>query len=96
MDIWTERLERRHLPAVERWLGREAGALTPNDLPRTAEALSGWYEACAAEAGRLDCLVRVYETPVGLAGLRQTAMPDTAELQDMRFPMKTRWRGRSS
>ena len=33
MDIWTEQLERRHLPILERWLGKTAGAITPNDLP---------------------------------------------------------------
>ncbi len=76
MDIWTERLERRHLPLLECWLGRDAGALTPQDLPLNAEELLPWFEMCVTEPGRLDCLVSVYETPVGLAGLRQTGEQD--------------------
>lgn len=80
MDIWTERLERRHLVIVERWVGRTAGALTPNDLPDAAEALADWFSRGAAEPGRLDCLLRVYDTPVGLASLRRSAEADTAEL----------------
>ena len=71
MDIWTERLEQRHLPMLAYWIGRKSGAITPNDLPTDAEELSRWYESCAADPGRLDCLIRVYDTPVGLAGLRQ-------------------------
>ena len=78
MNIWTERLERRHLPIVEAWLGRRDGALTPNDLPENAAALPGWFEDCAAEAGSLDCVVLVYETPVGLAGLRRQSGRETA------------------
>ena len=78
MNIWTEQLERRHLPIVEAWLGRRDGALTPNALPENAAALPGWFEDCAAEAGRLDCLVLVYETPVGLAGLRRQNGRETA------------------
>lgn len=71
MDIWTERLEQRHLPILAHWIGRTAGAMTPNDLPTNAEELSQWYDSCVAEPGRLDCLILVYETPVGLAGLRR-------------------------
>ena len=71
MDIWTERLEEKHLPLLAHWIGRTAGAITPNDLPTDAEELPRWYESCAVELGRLDCLIRVYDTPVGLAGLRQ-------------------------
>ena len=81
MDIWTERLQRRHLPLVERWVGRTAGAVTPNDLPTAPEQVRAWFDRCAAEPGRLDCLVTVYETPVGLAGLRRGGAPeDEAEL----------------
>lgn len=81
MDIWTERLVRRHLPLLECWVRRREGAMTPNDLPREAEKLAAWYEACSADPGRLDCLVSVYETPVGLSGLRQhSGQSDTAEL----------------
>lgn len=80
MDIWIEQLERRHLPILERWLGRTAGAITPNDLPSDVRGLESWFEMRAAEPGRLDCLALVYETPVGVAGLRQTVDRDTAEL----------------
>ena len=81
MDIWTERLMRRHLPLLEHWVGRRDGAMTPNDLPREEEKLEAWYEACSAEPGRLDCLVSIYETPVGLSGLRQnSSQGGTAEL----------------
>ena len=71
MDIWTERLEQRHLPMLAHWIGRTAGAITPNDLPTDAGELPRWYESSSAEPGRLDCLIRVYDTPVGLAGLRR-------------------------
>ena len=80
MDIWIEQLVRRHLPTAEHWLGRTAGKLTPNDLPSDASELDLWFETCTAEPGRLDCLALVYETPVGVVGLRQTADQDTAEL----------------
>ncbi|MBR1456296.1 MAG: hypothetical protein IJ594_03940 [Oscillospiraceae bacterium] len=81
MDIWTQQLQRRHLPLLTRWLGRDGGALTPHDLPREADGLARWFEACAAEPGRFDCLALVYETPVGLAGLRRGDAPaDEAEL----------------
>ena len=80
MDIWTEKLVRRHLPVLERWLGRTAGAVTPNDLPSDVRGLEAWFEMCTAEPGRLDCLALVYETPVGVAGLRRTVDQDTAEL----------------
>ena len=81
MDIWTERLVQRHIPLLERWIGRTDGALTPNDLPRKAEDLAVWFGACSADAGRLDCLISVYETPVGIAGLRQhSGQRETADL----------------
>ena len=71
VDIWIEKLERRHLPLLENWLGRSSGRMTPNDLPTDAEKLTQWYETCTAEPGRQDHLVLVYETPVGVAGLRR-------------------------
>ena len=81
MDIRTERLERGDLPALERWAGHTDGALTPNDLPAEAGGLAAWFEACSANAERLDCLALVYETPVGVAGLRWHSSQDgTAEL----------------
>ena len=79
MDIWIERLRPEHLPLLERWAGRADGAVTPNDLPPDAAAISAWLDACASEPGRWNALVTVYDTPVGVAGLRRTA-PDTAEL----------------
>ena len=81
MDIWTEQLERRHLPILERWLGRTAGAITPNDLPSDVIELRTWFERSVAEPGRLDCLALVYETPVGVAGLRsKNGQKDTLEV----------------
>ena len=81
MNIWTEQLVRRHLPLLEAWAGRTGGAVTPNDLPASAEELARWFERREAEPGRLDCLALVYETPVGLVGLRRIAERETeAEL----------------
>ena len=71
MDIWTERLERRHLPLLAHWIGRTAGAMMSNDFPTKAEELSQWYEISSADPERHDFLILVYDTPVGLAGLRQ-------------------------
>ena len=71
MDIWTEQLERRHLLILAHWVGRSSGAMTPNDLPTKTEDIPHWYEKCSIEPGRMDCLILVYDTPVGLAGLRQ-------------------------
>ena len=71
MDIWTERLERRHLPLLKNWIGRTSGMMTPNDLPEDPAGLPAWYENRAAEPDRLDCLISVYETPVGVSGLRK-------------------------
>lgn len=59
MDIWTEKLVRRHLPILERWLDRSAGEITPNDLPSDAHELESWFDMCAAEPERLDCLTLV-------------------------------------
>ena len=81
MNIWTEQLVERHLPLLEAWAGRTDGAVTPNDLPASAEGLARWFERRGAEPGRLDCLALVYETPVGLAGLRRrTERKTEAEL----------------
>ncbi len=80
MDIWTERLERRHLPVLENWIGRTDGALTPNDLPPEANGLVPWFEACSADPERLDFLALVYETPVGVTGLRRYSQEGAAEL----------------
>ena len=81
MDIWTEHLERRHLPLLERWIGRKSGQMTKNDFPLEANNLSQWFEKCSSDPERIDCLVSVYETPVGIAGLRKCAGQErTAEL----------------
>ena len=81
MDIWTERLQQRHLPLLENWIGRRDGAMTPNDLPEDAELLGQWFSRCAEEPGRADFIALVYETPVGVAGLRPCGNPgNTAEL----------------
>lgn len=66
MNIWTEQLQRQHLTLLERWLNRTAGTLTANDLPGNAELLTEWFE----QRGQADSLISVYETPVGVGGLR--------------------------
>ena len=66
MDIWTEQFLRQHLPILERWLNRTAGTLTANDLPEKAEMLPEWFE----QRAQGDFLISVYETPVGMGGLR--------------------------
>ena len=78
MDIWTERLERRHLPLLERWIERNSGQMTTNDLPLEAGELSQWFEKCLSDPERVDCLVSVYETPVGIVGLRKCAGQECA------------------
>ena len=81
MDIWTEQLEQRHLPLLKNWIGRTAGRFTENDLPLDAEQLSLWFDTCKSEPGRTDFLISVYETPVGISGLRNRRVnPDSAEL----------------
>ena len=71
MNIEAERLDPRHLPILRNWTGRTAGALTPNDFPQNAAEVAQWFELLAADSGRMDCLVSVYDTPVGIAGLRR-------------------------
>ena len=66
MNIWSEQLQRQHLTLLERWLNRTAGTLTANDLPDNAELLTEWFE----QRGQADSLISVYETPVGVGGLR--------------------------
>ena len=66
MNIWTEQLQRQHLTLLDRWLNRTAGTLTANDLPDNAEMLTEWFE----QRGQADSLISVYETPVGVGGLR--------------------------
>ena len=66
MNIWTEQLQRQYLTLLERWLNRTAGTLIANDLPDNAELLTEWFE----QRGQADSLISVYETPVGVGGLR--------------------------
>ena len=73
MNIWTEQVVERHLPLLQAWAGRTEGAVTSNDLPAPAEELAAWVRRRGAEPGSLDCLALVYDTPVGLAGLRRSA-----------------------
>ena len=81
MNIWTESLEKAHMPILERWIGREEGALTPNDLPKNSDELPQWFERCTSDPGRNDFLILAYETPVGLAGLQNVSGQErTAEL----------------
>ena len=81
MDIWTEKLEQRHLPILERWHGRTGGRMTPCDLPDNPDMLPLWYERSMAEPGRLDCLVLAYETPIGITGFQGASKnPEEAEL----------------
>ena len=67
MNIWTEQLLRQHLPMLEHWLNRTGGKLTSNDLPENAELLTEWFE----QRAKADYLISVYETPVGVGGLRE-------------------------
>ena len=81
MDIWTEELQQRHLPILENWVGRTSGQFTENDFPLDSDQLSPWFDSCKSELGRTDCLISVYETPVGLSGLRRAGTAsDSAEL----------------
>ena len=81
MDIWTERLKQRHLPLLEPWVGRASGRMTANDFPREAGKLCQWLEKNITDPDRIDCLVLVYETAVGIAGLRKCyESENTAEL----------------
>ena len=81
MDIWTEKLEQRHLPFLEHWIGRTSGRMTRCDLPGNPNMLPQWYEECKAEPGRQNFLVLAYETPIGIAGiLRRDGTPAESEL----------------
>lgn len=81
MDIWTEELQQRHLPILEKWIGKTSGQLTVNDFPMNAEQIPSWFDRCRSESRRNDCLISVYETPVGISGLRKGKTDsDSAEL----------------
>ena len=70
MNISTEQLKREDLPLLLDWVNRNTGgAVTTNDLPRDGAAAEAWFDALPARPDRLDCMVFLYETPIGLAGL---------------------------
>ena len=81
MDIWTEPPEYRHLPVLESWTERNTGQLTASDFPVEVGKLSQWFDRCSSDPMRIDCLISVYETPVGIAGLRRyTEQVNAADL----------------
>ncbi len=81
MNINTEQLKLRHFPILQQWAGRTSGALTPNDFPRVKEHIQQWLEHNTDNAERLDCMIFVYDTPVGIAGLfHDNTSPESAEL----------------
>jgi len=81
MNINTERLKLRHFPILQQWAGRTSGAMTPNDFPWVKEQIQQWLELTTDNAERLDCMIFVYDTPVGIAGLlHDNTSPESAEL----------------
>ena len=81
MNINTEKLKLQHSPILQQWVGRTSGAMTPNDFPRAKEQIQQWLELNINDTERLDCLIFVYDTPVGITGLRHdNTSPESAEL----------------
>ena len=81
MNINTERLKLRHFPILQQWAGRTSGAMTPNDFPWVKEQIQQWLELNTDNAERLDCMIFVYDTPVGIAGLlHDNTSQESAEL----------------
>lgn len=81
MNINTERLKLRHFQILQQWAGRTSGAMTPNDFPWVKEQIQKWLELNTDNAERLDCMIFVYDTPVGIAGLlHDNTSPESAEL----------------
>ena len=81
MNINTERLKLRHFQILQQWAGRTSGAMTPNDFPWVKEQIQQWLELNTDNAERLDCMIFVYDTPVGIAGLlHDNTSPESAEL----------------
>ena len=81
MNINTEQLKLQHAPILQQWVGRTSGAMTPNDFPREKEQIQQWLELTTDDTERLDCLIFVYDTPVGITGLRHdNTSPESAEL----------------
>ena len=81
MNINTEQLKLQHAPILQQWVGRTSGAMTPNDFPREKRQIQQWLELNMNDTERLDCLIFVYDTPVGITGLRHdNTSPESAEL----------------
>ena len=69
MNIDTVELKREDLPRLTFWVRRGYGAVTSHDLPR--ENPEPWFETVSGREDRLDCMVYLYYTQVGLAGLTE-------------------------
>ena len=68
MNIDTVELKREDLPQLLFWVNRGYGACTTHDLPH--ENAEAWFEH---RQNRLDCMVYLYYTQIGLAGLTEIA-----------------------
>ncbi len=69
MNIETVELKREDLPRLTFWVRRGYGAVTSHDLPRENPEL--WFDSVSNRNDRLDCMVYLYYTQVGLAGLTE-------------------------
>lgn len=69
MNIETVELKREDLPRLTFWVNRGYGAVTAHDLPE--ENPEPWFESVSRRDDRLDCMVYLYYTQVGLAGLTE-------------------------
>ena len=69
MNIETVELKREDLPRLTFWVNRGYGAVTSHDLPK--ENPEPWFETASGSPERLDCMVYLYYTQVGLAGLTE-------------------------
>lgn len=69
MNIDTVELKREDLPRLTFWVRRGYGAVTGHDLP--LENAEAWFESVSSRDDRLDCMVYLYYTQVGLAGLTE-------------------------
>lgn len=69
MNIETVELKREDLPRLTFWVNRGYGAVTAHDLPK--ENPETWFESVSRRDDRLDCMVYLYYTQVGLAGLTE-------------------------
>lgn len=68
MNIDTVELKREDLPQLLFWVNRGYGACTAHDLP--SENAEAWFDH---RQNRLDCMVYLYYTQIGLAGLTDIA-----------------------